>query len=113
MNPQLPLDLTAAMERAERGIESSAAHADNVEAGWRYQALAMLTAYSKEIRRPFLIEEARAWATERGLPTPPTAKSWGAVARLAAAKGRIKKAGFGSAASSNCSPKVKWEAITQ
>lgn len=105
---QLALDLNAAMERADRGIESSGAHADRVEDGWRYQALALLTAFAREIGRSFVVEEARAYAEKHGLPDPPDARAYGSVVRLARAKGRIRKVGYAPAASSNGSPKCLW-----
>ena len=108
MTTQTSIDFTAARDARETGIERSGEHADREESGWRYQALALLVAFASEARRPFLIEEARAYAQAHGLPDPPTAKAWGAVARLAASKCRIEKAGYGPAASSNCSPKCLW-----
>ena len=109
MNPQLDIDFTKARERAEQGIESSGAHADAVESGWRFQALALVTAFANEIGRPFVVEEARAYAEKRGLPDPPDARAYGSVVRLARAKGRIRKVGYAPTASSNGSPKCLWE----
>lgn len=108
MNPQIAIDFTKAQERADAGIESSGAHADRVEDGWRYQALALLTAFANEVGRPFVVEEARAYAEQRGLPDPPDARAYGSVVRLARAKGRIKRVGYAPAASSNGSPKCQW-----
>lgn len=104
---QLPL--TLAMERAEQGVESSGAHADAVEAGWRFQALSMLTAYAVNAREPFLAEAAREWAHKNGLPPPPDARAWGSVIRMASAKHRIRKAGAAPANSSNRALKHLWE----
>jgi hypothetical protein len=109
MNGQLPIDFTAAMERRDVGMARAVDHANAVESEWSGQAIGMLTAFAAEVGRPFLIEEARAWAEAHGLPTPPDARSWGAVTKRASAKQRIRKVGFGAAASSNNSPKVKWE----
>lgn len=103
------LDFTAALDRRDQGVERSAGHANRVESEWTGQALGMLTAFASQHGEPFLIEEARAWAEARGLPEPPDKRSWGAVARSAAAKKRIRKVGFAAAASSNASPKVQWE----
>lgn len=109
--PQLPLDFDAAVARRESGMQAAVDHANAVESEWSGQALGMLVAFVSQIGRAFLIEEARAWAEARGLPTPPDKRAWGAVARRACAKKRIRKAGYGAAASSNCSPKVKWEPL--
>ncbi len=106
----IPLDFTAATQARDLGIQRAAEHANAVESEWTGQALGMLLAFVSEHPAPFLIEEARAWAEARGLPAPPDKRSWGAVARRAAAKKRIVKDGFGEAASSNRSPKVRWRA---
>lgn len=105
------LDFTAALERRDQGVERAAGHANRVESEWTGQALGMLTAFAAQHGKPFLIEEARAYAEAHGLPDPPDARSWGAVARRAAAKNRIRKTGFAPAASSNASPKVQWEYV--
>lgn len=105
---QLAIDFDAAMEARDVGMERSARRANRVESEWTGQAIGFLTAFAREIGRAFLIEEARAWAESRGLPPPPDARAWGAVTRRAAAKKRIRKVGFGPAASSNCSPKTLW-----
>ena len=103
------LDFTAALERRDQGVERSASHANRVESEWTGQALGMLTAYASQVGRPFLIEEARAYAEAHGLPLPPDARSWGAVERRDTAKNRIRKVGEAPAASSNASLKVQWE----
>lgn len=106
---QLPLDLTAAMDRAEVGMQRAVDHANRVESEWSGQALGLLVAFAKQHGGPFLIEEARQWAESNGLPPPPDARSWGAVTRRAKAKKRIEKTGGASAAaSSNCSLKPLW-----
>lgn len=106
----IPLDFTAATAARDLGIQRAADHANAVESEWTGQALGMLLAFVADRETPFLIEEVRAYAEARGLPEPPDKRSWGAVARRAAAKKRIVKDGFGEAASSNRSPKVRWRA---
>lgn len=108
----LAIDFTAAQDRRTVGIERAVNHANRVESEWSGQAMGHLTIYARQIGRPFLIEEARAFAESHGLPLPPDARAWGAVAQRAARKKHIEKAGFGAAASSNCSPKVLWRAPT-
>jgi len=110
LHKQLSIDFDAAYQARERGIERSRAHADACESGWTYQAVALITAFAKaNAGRTFLIEEARAYAIENGLPHPPDARAWGGATRSARAKGRIKKVGAAQAASSNLSLKHTWE----
>lgn len=110
MRHQAEIDFTAAQEARDAGIERSGAKADRQESGWRHQAMALLVAFAGEVRRPFLVEEARAWSEARGLPAAPDSRAWGSVVRLAKSKRRIEKTGFAPAASSNCSPKCLWQA---
>ncbi len=106
---QLAIDFERAMDARELGIQRSGDHADAVESGWRYQALALLVAFAKQQPGPFLIEQARAYAEANGLPPPPDARAWGSVVRLAASKRRIEKTGgAAAAASSNCSLNPLW-----
>lgn len=109
--PQISIDFDAAMEARDLGVQRAVDHANREESEWSGQALGLLIAFAKERGGAFLVEEARAYAEAHGLPHPPDARSWGAVIRRAAAKRRVRKVGFGAAASSNCSPKVKWEFI--
>lgn len=108
--PQLAIDFDAAIARRELGMQRASDHANDAESEWTGQALALLVAFALEVNRPFLIEEARAYAEGKGLPAPPDLRAWGTVTRRAMAKKRIEKVGFGAAASSNCSPKVLWAA---
>ena len=108
--PQLTIDFDAAVRARELGMQRASDHANEAESEWTGQALAHLVAFALEVGRPFLIEEARAYAEGKGLPAAPDARAWGTVARRAMAKKRITKVGFGAAASSNCSPKVLWAA---
>lgn len=109
MSGQIAIDFTAAMEARDLGAQRAVDHANKVESEWSGQALGLLVAFAKACGRPFLIEEARRYAEENGLPPPPDARSWGAVTRRAAAKRRIEKTGGASAAAtSNCSLKPLW-----
>lgn len=103
------LDFTAALTRADAGIERSARHANRVHSEWTGQALGMLTVFASQCGRPFLIEEARVWAEARGLPMPPDKRSWGSVTRSAVFKKRIEDSGdTARVASSNGSKKTLW-----
>lgn len=109
-NPQRALDFDAATMRAEKGIADSADHADAVEEGWTYQALAYLRNYLHRHTEPFLIEDLRAWAEGEGLPAPVNAKAWGKVTRMAVARKLIEKCGAREALNSNRSLKHLWRA---
>lgn len=108
MSAQIAIDFDAAMQARDLGMQRSVDHANREESEWSGQALGLLVAFAKQAGRPFLIEEARAWAEANGLPPPPDARAWGAVTKRASVKKRIEKCGAGAAASSNCSLKPLW-----
>ena len=110
-NPQIPIDFTAAMEARDLGVERSVNHANRVESEWSGQALGLLIAFAMSIGRPFLVEEARAYAEATGLPPPPDKRAWGSIPRRARAKRRLEVCGSGAAASSNCSLKRLWRYV--
>jgi len=111
MAHQTSIDFDAATMRKEQGIKSSADHANADEEGWTHQALGMLTAFANFTHGEFLIEDARTWAEQMGLPQPDECRAWGAVTRMAVARKRIEKVGYGNARSSNNSPKTLWKTI--
>ena len=88
---QIELPLSAAMERAETGMQRAVDHANRVESEWSGQALGLLVAFAKQSGRPFLIEEARAYAEQNGLPLPPDARSWGAVMDFVAVSRHLRR----------------------
>lgn len=104
------MDFTKAQEARDAGIERSASRANRQESEWTGMAMGHLTAFAAMIGRPFIVEEARAWAYERGLPLPTDDRAWGAVTRRADRKGLIRRVeGTARARSSNLSPKPLWE----
>lgn len=115
MTTQVPIDFERAAEEArarrDEGMQRAADHANAVESEWTGQALGHLIAFATEVRRPFLIEEARAWAESHGCPNPPTPKAWGPVTKNAERKGRIAKCGSAPANSSNRSLKHLWRLV--
>lgn len=114
MNAQLAIDFDAAMEARDLGMQRAVDHANRQESEWSGQALGLLVAFAKQAERPFLIEEARAWAETQGLPPPPDARAWGAVTKRCSAKQRIRKTGEGrAAASSNAAMKPTWVLVTR
>jgi hypothetical protein len=77
----------SAPELAAEGMQRAVDHADDVEPGWSDLAYAMLEQYAFD-HFELMTEEVRAWAQDKGLAEPPTARAWGAVA-LRAARNRI------------------------
>lgn len=105
------LDLPIAREIGHGAAEAAAQHSDRMEPDWTVRATQMLVAYAHETRRPFLVEEARRWALEHGLPEAIEPRAWGAVTQRARRDGVIEVAGYRSAVSSNGSPKVLWRLV--
>jgi len=93
------------------GIERSVEHADQVMDGWSDWALEAVRQYAGGHPDPFLTEDVRDWAAKRGLPKPPDDRAWGAVMQRAKRAGYIDNVGYGSARSSNLSPKILWVSI--
>jgi hypothetical protein len=108
---QLDLPIEAARERGHGAASAAADHSDRIESDWTVRATQMLVAYAHEVARPFLVEEARRWALEHGLPEAVEPRAWGAVTQRASRDGVIEAAGYRSAVSSNGSPKVLWRLV--
>jgi hypothetical protein len=76
----------------DKAIEAARVHADQVHEKWSDKALEFLKGYA-EINPYFMIEDVRN-ASVGLIPEPPTKKAWGAIARSAAHKGMIRRAGY-------------------
>lgn len=83
-----------AIAARDEGIDRAITHADAVEPLWRERAYSLLLAYTT-LRKSFLVEEAREWAEDRGLPYPPDKRAWGAVILRAAEAGVVSADGYG------------------
>jgi len=70
------------------GISVAVLNADNHIAGWSDEAYRFMLAFLNTNNHPFVAEEVRADAEEKGLPNPPDSRAWGAVIL------RVKKEGF-------------------
>jgi hypothetical protein len=82
-------------EVRDAAIQVAAAHADSVDPLWSTSALDFLLKFmAANPGRTFLAEEVRAFAYERGLPTPPDLRAWGGVLQKASKSGLIAPAGF-------------------
>lgn len=103
-----PVPTAAEADRAQRdGMAAAVEHADDVVFAWSQRAEALLVEFAGGVET-FLAEDARAFAAERGLPSPPDGRAWGAVLQRARRANLIQKVGFAPARSSNNSPKVEW-----
>lgn len=99
----MQLDLEAACQRRDAGIARAQRHAGDE---WTERAVALVRRYAAD-RSTFLAEDFVDWS--RGLiATPPDGRAWGAVIRLAAKRGFIRKVGYAPARTSNTSPKCLW-----
>lgn len=101
-----------AKQRAERGQERAAAHAERVHGGWQDRACDLTLEYGRLAGSAgFLIEEARAYARGQGIEPPPDARSWGKVATRLRVEKRIEAIGARRAVTSNGSFKVAWRVL--
>lgn len=101
--------IASARERGHEAAEAAANHAERTIHDWIAQACRAVLIYAKCVEgQSWMVESARAFAEANGLPIPPDKRAWGHVVRKLRAEGKITSAGYGSAASSNGSPKVRW-----
>ena len=100
---ELPLQVVE--KRRDDGIQRAADHAGDM---WQKYARGYLMEYLSTNPGPFLGEQLRWFAEDRGLPFPPDGRAWGTVLQSAARAGLIRKVGYAPAKSSNLSPKVQW-----
>lgn len=110
--------LKSAQVRADRGIKSSAQHAEQDAPGWQDDAMHYLRWYTRLMARrtcnQFHIEAFRQWAASKGLKQPDELRSYGALTRRAIAEGVITPTGlYARAVSSNLSPKMIYQPVDQ
>ena len=106
-------DLFNPSEKGHAAAKASADRADREIDEWTQKAVSLFAEYASKAPSPFLTEEARQFAESRGLSSPPDGRAWGHVAKRCQRAGITVSDGFGSAKSSNGSPKVLWKAKTQ
>ncbi len=98
-------------ERRDQGIARAVGHADAEQScpKWSIQAEAYAEMMiGRRGYKPFLMEEIVAAAKRDGVPSPPDGRAWGHIIVALAKRGVVRKMGYASAATSNCSPKVLW-----
>lgn len=105
------LDLMEAKAVGHASAEASAGRADRVSEGWTATATKLFILYAYDIAqgRPFLTEQARAWAEKHGLTTPPDGRAWGHIASSLRRSGRVICVGYAPAKTSNGSQKCLWK----
>ena len=101
-------NLFSASEKGYAAAQASAERADREIDDWTLKAVALFAEYARKAPSPFLTEEARQYAELHGLSSPPDGRAWGHIAKRCQRDGLTISAGFGSAKSSNGSPKVLW-----
>lgn len=96
MNAAVDLFSDENLSRMKRdlGIAQAVEHAERVHDGWLDEAYEHLLDYIAVHDTPFMGEDIRAFATQRGLPAPPHLRAWGGVLTRAAKSGAIRKIGF-------------------
>lgn len=86
----------------------AASHADRRSPGWTADAARLFVDYAllKANGKPFLTEDAVAYAHASGLTDPPDRRAWGGVVGTLKAKRRIAACGF--ALDKTGAPKTQW-----
>lgn len=87
--------------------------AESSGAAWRERALGYVREFVARVNGPFLAEDIREFAQERGFADPPDARAWGVVMQRAAREHIVQSFAYAPARSSNGSPKVLWKASPQ
>lgn len=93
---QQQLNFMEAETARDLGMLQAEEHADRVIPDWSLKAFWALKSYLFVSNgKPFLGEDVRFYAEERGLPLPPSKRAWGAVIVKAAREKLIRSVGFG------------------
>lgn len=93
MNQQA-IDFTfTGQELARSGAKLAEDHAEAEHLGWKDLADGYLLEFLAQHKGTFLAEQVREFAYKRGLPRPPSERSWGGVMMRGSGKEIIKWAG--------------------
>lgn len=101
--------LALSWEAAERGIRSSADHAEEIESGWGESAYRLLCEFAVKHQGTFTSLDFRCFLHSRAFPVP-VPKALGAVFKNAARAKVIKRVGFVPSVERHGSPVPLWEA---
>ncbi|OFE11416.1 hypothetical protein PHACT_12735 [Pseudohongiella acticola] len=107
---QTALDFTSGQSRRDAGMNAALDNADFDSKGWSDKALGFVRSFPSA---QFQTEDVRQYATNHGLPVPPSARAWGAVITRAARLGIIRRVGYRpvSNANAHCTPAAVWERV--
>lgn len=89
------LNILDAIKERDSGIERAILHADDVCEGWGDKAFYILKEFIRVNGNSFLVEDVRLYAEAKGLPEPPSKRSWGSIILKASRAGIVKKNGYG------------------
>jgi hypothetical protein len=106
-------DLLEGRRLAEQGAERAANHAERVSEGWRDKAFGYATEFIRSHNgRPFMTEQIRQFAYERGFERAPDERAWGAIMLKVARRGLVRRLGFARSSAKNVhgNPATLWEA---
>lgn len=87
-------DLFTARAERDAAMQQAVDHADAVEPSWSEQAQDWVRKYVAVNKSPFVCDELRIWAEERGCPAPVSGPAWGSVMAKSARLGIIAKVGL-------------------
>lgn len=88
------LDIFAAEDQRNKGIEKAVSHADWKEDDWQARAFEFLKEFLGNHNGPFMVEEVRSYAALLDFPLPPSARAWGAVILRAAKEKLVERCGY-------------------
>jgi len=102
--PKPPCDGKTGSQLRDEGIKQAIDHAEEENENWKEQAHTLFLAWLVMIpaSKPFTCEDFREWASEQGLPEPPTNRAFGGIIRQYAHRKVIIKNGFTTHRAANC-----------
>lgn len=92
---QYQQELFSSEKKRNDGMVRSECHAEIKSPGWSDRAYRMLLLYIRKIQTPFMTEEVRHFAKQKGLEDPPSQRAWGSVIRRAVKNRVIISVGYG------------------